>query len=142
MTLTRSGLVVTPDRRVPPDNIIPQFGEAHPIGGPVRTKLAGSPELWTKPIEDLSGNGRDQLKRHVRHFLDCVKSRRQPISDLESGHRAATICHLANISLRLGRKIRWDGQREEIIGDSEAARLLQRPYRQPWDAARKALGVG
>jgi predicted dehydrogenase len=142
MVLSRAGLVVTPDRRLPPGNTVPQFTEAHPTGGPVRTELGGPPPLWTKPIEDRSGNGRDQLKRHVRNFLDCVRSRGQPISDLESGHRAATICHLANISLRLGRKIRWDAQREEITGDGKAARLLVCPYRQPWDAALKSLGVG
>lgn len=141
MVLSRAGLVVTPDRKVPPGNTVPQFADAHPIGGPVRTQLQGPAELWTKPIEDKSGNSRDQLKRHVRNFLDCVKSRRQPLSDLESGHRAATVCHLANISLRLGRKIHWDAQHEEITGDAEAAKLLVRPYRQPWDAELRSLGV-
>jgi predicted dehydrogenase len=142
MSLSRAALVVTPDRRVPPGNAVPQFTGAHPVGGPVRTVVRGAPEFWTKPIEDRSGNSRDQLKRHVRNFLDCVKSRSQPISDLESGHRAATICHLANLSLRLGRKIRWDAQREQILGDAEAAKLLERPYRQPWDAVLKSLKVG
>ena len=102
----------------------------------------GSPEFWTKPIEDRSGNSRDQLKRHVRHFLDCVKSRASRSADLESGHRVATICHLANIGLRLGRKIRWDAQHEQILGDAEAAKLLRRPYRPPWDEVLKSLGVG
>ena len=108
----------------------------------MRSDAGTATELWTKPIEDRSGNSRDQLKRHVRNFLDCVKSRNQPISDLESGHRAAIICHLANLSLRLGRKLRWDAQREEIVGDAEVAKLLVRPYRQPWDSVRKSLGVG
>jgi hypothetical protein len=107
----------------------------------VRSDLQGAAELWTKPIDDRSGNGRDQFKRHVRNFLDCVKSRHPPLSDLESSHRTATICHLANLSLRLGRKIRWDAQREEIVGDAEAAGLLRRPYRQPWDAVLTNLGV-
>jgi hypothetical protein len=78
----------------------------------------------------------------VRDFLDCVKSRREPLSDLESAHRVATACHLANISLRLGRKIRWDPKKEEIIGDAEAARWLVRPYRAPWDRELKGLEVG
>jgi hypothetical protein len=42
-------------------------------------------------------------------------------------------CHLANISLRLGRKIHWDAEKEEIVGDREASALLVRPYRKPWD---------
>jgi hypothetical protein len=121
---------------------VPQFTGAQPVGGPVRTSIQGSPELWTKPIEDRSGNSRDQFKRHVRNFLDCVKSRHPPISDLASAHRAATICHLANIGLRLGRKIRWDAEHEQILGDAEAAKLLSRPYRAPWDTVLKSLGVG
>ena len=84
----------------------------------------------------------DQFRRHARDFLDCVKSRREPISDLESGHRVATACHLANLSLRLGRKLRWDASRETIVGDPEADDRLERPYRAPWDAVLKGLGVG
>ena len=44
-----------------------------------------------------------------------------------------TACHLANISLRTGRKIRWNPETEEIIGDAEASKWLERPYRKPWD---------
>jgi hypothetical protein len=75
----------------------------------------------------------------VRNFLDCVKSRATPISDLASAHRVSTMCHLANISLRLGRKLRWDPTREDVIGDAEASALLSRPYRVPWDAVLKAV---
>ena len=85
---------------------------------------------------------RSQFVDHVRNFLDCIKSRKQPLSDLESGHRATAACHLANISLRLGRKIRWDGKHETIVGDTEAASWLVRPYRTPWDKELKALGMG
>jgi hypothetical protein len=51
---------------------------------------------------------------------------------VEQGHRTAVACHLANISLRLGRKIHWDAEKEEIIGDGEASAMLARPYREPW----------
>jgi hypothetical protein len=54
----------------------------------------------------------------------------------------ATICHLANISLRLGRKLNWDGEHETIVGDEDAAAWLARPYRAPWDRELRALGVG
>ena len=53
----------------------------------------------------------------------------------------ATACHLANISLRLGRKIQWDSEKEDIIGDREAAAMLERPYRKPWDNALASLKV-
>ena len=76
--------------------------------------------MRTEAVEDRSGDEYDQFRRHARDFLDCVRSRREPISDLESGHRVATACHLANLSLRLGRKLRWDAERETVVGDPEA----------------------
>jgi hypothetical protein len=53
----------------------------------------------------------------------------------------ATALHLANISLRLGRRIVWDAEKEEIVGDAEAAPMLARPYRKPWDAELRSLKV-
>jgi len=81
----------------------------------------------------------DLLASHARNFIDCVKSRQRPVSSLEEEHQVATACHLANISLRLGRKVRWDAEREEIIGDAEASAMLVRPYRKPWDQALEGL---
>jgi predicted dehydrogenase len=140
--ISRSGFAVEPDRDIPPANTVPQFTGAHPVGGPRPVPMEGKPKLRCKAIEDRTGNGRAQFREHVRNFLDCVKSRKTPVSDLESGHRVATLCHLANLSLRLGRKLRWDGKKETIVGDADAARRLERPYRAPWDRERKALGVG
>ena len=71
---------------------------------------------------------------HERNFLDCIKSRKRPNGDIEDGHRATTACHLANLSLRLGgRKLRWDAEKEDFIGDREASAMLVRPYTPPWD---------
>jgi predicted dehydrogenase len=142
LTIARAGFTLIGDRKVPPENAVPQFTGTHPAGGPKRVENAGPVETWTKSIEDKTGDQREQFRLHVRNFLDCVKSRKEPIADLESGHRVATACHLANIALRLGRRIRWDPAKEEIIGDAEAARMLVRPYRAPWDRELKALGVG
>ncbi len=69
---------------------------------------------------------------HVREFLDCVKSRRQPIATADVAHHAITACHAANVCVRLGRPVKWDPVREEFVGDEEANRLRTRPYRQPW----------
>ena len=69
---------------------------------------------------------------HHQNFLDCVKSRRQPIAPVEVGHRSITICHIGNICLKLGRKLKWDPEREEFPGDAEANRLLSAPMRAPW----------
>ncbi len=69
---------------------------------------------------------------HYGNFLDCVKSRKPPICDVEIGHRSVTISHLGNIVARLGRKIHWDPATETIQGDVEAAGMLSREYRKPW----------
>ncbi len=69
---------------------------------------------------------------HARNFLDCVKSRQDPAEPVEAGHRTASLCHVANIAMLLKRKIRWDPKQEQIIGDDEAAKMLDRPIRPPW----------
>ncbi len=69
---------------------------------------------------------------HVRNFIDCVKSRQDPVEPVEAGHRTASLCHLGNIAMKLHRKIRWDPKQEQILGDDEAAKMLSRPMRAPW----------
>jgi hypothetical protein len=69
---------------------------------------------------------------HVRNFLDCMKSREDPVEFVEAGHRTASLCHLGNIAMKLRRKIRWDPVHEQIIGDEEAGKMLSRPMRSPW----------
>jgi predicted dehydrogenase len=142
LAVSRGGFTLTPDPKTPPEGAVPQFTGAHPVGGPVRPPRTGPTEYRTAPAEDRTGDTREQFRLHARDFLDCVKSRQEPVSDLASGHRVATVCHLANISLRLGRKLRWDAGREEVIGDAEANRWLVRPYRAPWDRELAALRVG
>jgi len=67
-----------------------------------------------------------------RNFLDCVKSRRDPYFPAEFGHRVSTIAHMGNIAMELGRKLRWDPDKEEFIGDDTANRMRGRTLRQPW----------
>ena len=140
LKISRRGYVLTRDPRFVPDEMLPRFGSVHPVGGPV-TKARGQqvPARAAETVEDRSGDEFDQFRRHARNFLDCVKSRRQPIADLESSHRVATACHLANLSLRLGRKLRWDADREAVLDDADALVLLERPYRAPWGKERDAL---
>jgi predicted dehydrogenase len=83
-------------------------------------------------IEPLQVKGGDLDAAHARNFLDCVKSRQRPNADVEEGHRSAVMCHLGNISMRLGRSLKWDAAREQVIGDAEANQWLSRPYRAPW----------
>ena len=67
-----------------------------------------------------------------RDFLDCVKSRKDPYFPVDIGHRVSTVCHLANIAIKLGRKLKWDPEQECFPGDDQANRMLSRPLRSPW----------
>ncbi|MGD8451188.1 MAG: Gfo/Idh/MocA family oxidoreductase [Phycisphaerae bacterium] len=69
---------------------------------------------------------------HQQDWLNCVRWRRRPICDVAIGASSVTLCHLANIACWLGRPIKWDPERREIIGDEAAARWLDRPKRAPW----------
>jgi hypothetical protein len=73
-----------------------------------------------------------------RDWLDCIRSRNRPLCEVEDGHRVAVACNLANMSLKLHRAIRWDPEKEVVIGDKEAAAACSKPYRAPWDAALRA----
>jgi predicted dehydrogenase len=97
-----------------------------------RGKLEAEPEsLLTSVI------GPDEIhlyesNDHKQNFLDCVKSRKDPICTAEIGHRTSTVCHLGNISMLLDRPLKWNPQKEQFIGDDEANRMLWRPRRAPW----------
>ncbi len=69
---------------------------------------------------------------HQQNFLDCVKSRQRTVTPVETGHHSAVPGHLCWIAMQTGRKIRWDVQTEEILGDPEASKLMTREYRGPW----------
>jgi predicted dehydrogenase len=69
---------------------------------------------------------------HKQNFLDCIKSRKDPICTAEIGHRTSTVCHLGNIAMLLDRPLKWDPQKEQFIGDDEANRMTWRPRRAPW----------
>jgi len=69
---------------------------------------------------------------HYRNFIDCVISRQEPIAPIEQAHRSISIAHLGNISLRLGRDLRWDPKEERFLGDEAATQMLSRPMRKPW----------
>lgn len=137
--IDRRGFLLTPDPDVPPESLIPDFLKPRTAAA---AQPASTPALRTNPVEDRSGDDRDQFRRHVRNFLDCMRSRQQPLSDLESGCRVATLCHLANISLRTRRLLHWDAAAGTVEGDDDLRSWLTRSYRAPWDRELQALGVG
>jgi len=67
-----------------------------------------------------------------RNFVDCIKTRKPTISPLESAIRSDTISHMSDLCVRLGRPIKWNPEKEAIIDDMQASRLLNRPVRSPW----------
>jgi predicted dehydrogenase len=69
---------------------------------------------------------------HHADFLECVRTRRQPIAPAEVAHRSTTVCHAANICLRLGRELTWDPRTETFVNDAEASRMIARAMRGPW----------
>ena len=71
-------------------------------------------------------------KNHHQNFLDCIRSRQEPIASVEVGHRSSTLCHLGNIAMLLKRPLQWDPVKEEFVGDDAANRLRWRPHRAPW----------
>jgi predicted dehydrogenase len=77
------------------------------------------------------GSG-DPRPAHVRNFLDCVKSRQQPVLNLEIGQRVSTLAHLGNIAYRTRQKIEWDNTAEKVLGDLHANELVGVDYRKPW----------
>jgi len=100
--------------------------------------------IWpAAPIQDVwetfgetqvtKGPGTAQHQPHVVNFLDCVRSRKTPNADIETTHRTTSVCLIANISLRLGRKLKWDRDQEQFIGDAEANAMLNEQRRKPWD---------
>ena len=130
-----------------PVNQIPRFS-GHPTGGPVYNDTPATP--W---IDAPSGTAapagappRDESLEdqmfiaNKRDWINCIKSRNKPFCDLEMGHRTAIICNLGNMSLRLGgRTIRWDPEKEVVIGDKEAAAMCTTHYRAPWDGVLRSL---
>ena len=98
-------------------------------------------KAYGKPVEELADNPLPsdairlyQSNNHMGNFFDCVKSRKQPISTVDVAHRAITACHLGNVSMHLKRKIHWDPQTEQIVGDAEAGQSMyvRREQRKPY----------
>jgi predicted dehydrogenase len=103
--------------------------------GEAGTLLVDRGGLQWRPNGSQGGpSGETAGGSHSRNFLDCVKSRAKPRSDIETMHATTTMCHLANLAYRTGKRIRWDAEKEVVIGDRDAMNdpCYQREYRRPW----------
>ena len=88
-------------------------------------------ELKENPLPADAWHARTSTD-HMQNFIECLDTREEPVSPVRIEQRAVTACHLTNISLRLGRKLQWDPETEQITGDEEAAGWLSRPQRKPY----------
>jgi len=100
--------------------------------------LKGMPvdALYKNPVSEAllmkMRNGK-RFDSHMGNFMECVRDRGKPISDVGSHHRAMTTCHLGNIAMRLGRSLTWDAAKEEIVGDAEANAWQAREQRKGYE---------
>jgi len=105
------------------------LGWVHTDRGNVLT--ASKPEI----LQEVIGENEIHLydsPNHWQNFVDCVKSGKQAIAPIEPAYRAISVALLGEIAMTTGETIKWDPEKEEIIGNPRAARLLSRPYRKPW----------
>jgi predicted dehydrogenase len=82
--------------------------------------------------KDLERHVASAVRGHMRDFLQAIASRGRPVADIEQGHISTASCILANLSQKLGRSLTWDAEKQQVVGDEEANKLLRRPYRNPW----------
>jgi predicted dehydrogenase len=134
---------------VKPTAWLPQYPLASPPrGSGVGARGAAAPAAPAAPKAPAGGvasdprygtGGEDTMMMNERDWVDCMRSRKKPLCELEEGHRVAVASNLANMSLRLGRAIHWDPDKEVVIGDKEAQAACVRPYRAPWDKVLRSI---
>jgi hypothetical protein len=104
---------------------------AHPAGFDRTAHAASRPRCAAMGESGLKIDPSCQ-EAHIANFLECVRSRRRPVADVEIGYRSVTACLVGVIAYRLGRKVRWDAKAETFAGDREAQAMMTKPYRPPW----------
>ena len=98
-------------------------------------KLSGTPLFEEdrypedRTEKDLERHVASAVREHMRDFLKARREKGKPVADIEQGHISTASCILANLSMRLGRSLKWDPAKHQVVGDDEANKLLKRPYR-------------
>ncbi len=93
----------------------------------LNSEPANLKDIKIKPSEHLYVSD-----NHYQNFLDCIRSRKDPVADVETGHRTATVCYMGNIAYELGRKLNWDPEKETFVNDEEANNMMFGPRRGNW----------
>ena len=106
--------------------------DSDPVSSKARQVLnASDPAILTSEIKPNEIHLYKSNEHHL-NWLECIKSRQQPITPVEVGHRACSVCLLSHIAMKLERKLYWDPVKEEFINDREANSMLTRPQRYPY----------
>ena len=128
-----------------PGSIVP-FDQTGPIKPPNGTLFMGSKGwisvsrgTFSASSEDIRRKARDpgpirlpQSRDHMANFADCVLSREQPVSDLNSAISSDIISHMGDIGIRTGETVRWDPKNQTVVGSPDAVKMMHRPMRAPW----------
>ena len=95
--------------------------------------------VYGKSVEELATNPLPSdawrvspSSNHMENFFQCVKTREEPVAPVRIEHRTVSVCHLTNLSIRLGRPLNWDPEKETFVGDDEASGWLKRTQREPY----------
>lgn len=97
-----------------------------------RDKLEASDPAILKEKIGPDGVKLYESKNHMANFLDCMRSRKDPVAPVEVGHRSNSLCLITSISMKLGRKLNWDPKAERFKDDDEANAMLSYKHREPW----------
>ena len=100
----------------------------HVNRGGLRAEPAGLRKVAIKPNDKHLYESRS----HHGNYIECIRSRRDPVAPVEGGHAATTITIISDIATRLRRKLTWDWKAERFVNDEVANRMLRRPMRSPW----------
>jgi predicted dehydrogenase len=111
-------------------DFLPSAKGAQPVHRDVTYELEQYPEDKTE--KDLEKHVAPAIRHHMLDLLAAVDSRGKPVADIEQGYISTASCIMANLSMKLGRTLKWDAAGQKVVGDEEANRMLHRPYRKPW----------
>jgi predicted dehydrogenase len=106
------------------------LGGGQPVHKDVTYELEQYPEDKTE--KELEKNVAPAIRHHMQNFLASIDARSHPVADIEQGYISTASCILANNSMQLGRSLSWDAEKQVVVGDAEANKLLRREYRAPY----------
>ncbi len=90
------------------------------------------PEIVADAKKTIGYRAGGDTREHQANWLACIKSRARSVADVEIGHRSTSVCHLGNIARWAGRRLQWDPQAEQFVGDADANQWVSRPQRKPY----------